>query len=93
MKIGLLQVELALAGCDSLKDKRAILQALKHRLRSKLNVSVAEVGDHDVWRRAQFALVAIGNAPDSVERIFRDALAVFESRPDAVVHDYHIEML
>ena len=93
MKIGLLQVELHMEDCNSLKDKRQILQSLKHRLRSKHNVSVAEIGDHDIWRRSVFGLVAIGNGTDRIEHIFRSALAEMEARPDLAVGDYSIEML
>ncbi|MCX7047019.1 MAG: DUF503 domain-containing protein [Candidatus Sumerlaeota bacterium] len=92
MKIGLLQLDLLFEDCNSLKDKRSILQAIKHRLRSKYNVSVAEIGDHDIWRRSQFGLTAIGNGPESVEEIFRSAIREVESRPDTVVTDYQIEM-
>ncbi len=92
MKIGLLQVELMLEGCDSLKDKRQILQSLKHRLRAKHNVSVAEIGDHDIWRRSVFGLVAIGNQTDRIEHIFRSVLAEMDGRPDLVVGQFSIEM-
>lgn len=93
MKIGLMQVELRLDSCNSLKEKRQILQSLKHRLRSKHNVSVAEIDDHDIWRRSVFGLVAIGNGTDRIEHIFRSVLAEMEARPDMVVGDYSIEML
>jgi uncharacterized protein len=93
MKIGFLQVDLYFEGCQSLKDKRTILQSVKHRLRSKYNVSVAEIGDHDVWRRSQFGIVAIGNGAESIEETFRSVVREFESRGDTVVTDYQIEML
>jgi len=93
MKIGLLQVDLYLAGCQSLKDKRTILQSVKHRLRSKYNVSVAEIGDHDIWRRSRFGVVAIGNGTGSIEETFRSVVREFESRGDTAVTDYRIEMI
>ena len=93
MKIGLLQVELYFEGVGSLKEKRAILQSVKHKLRANYNVSVAEIDDHDVWRRSVFGLVAIGNGAGSVEQIFRSALREFETRPDTLVTDYQIEMM
>jgi len=92
MKIGLLQIDLLFEGSNSLKDKRAILQSIKHRLRANYNVSVAETGDYDIWRRSQFGCVAIGNAADSIEQTFRSVIRELESRENAVVTDYHIEM-
>lgn len=92
MKIGLLQVDLHLESCNSLKDKRSVLKSLKHRLRADYNVSVAEIGDHDVWRRSQFGLVAIGNSADSIERVFRSALNEIESRPEIEITDTQMEV-
>jgi uncharacterized protein YlxP (DUF503 family) len=93
MKIGFMQVDLHFEGCQSLKEKRSILQSIKSHLRSRLNVSVAEIGDHDLWQSSRFGLVAIGNGSDSIEQIFRASLSEMENRPDAVVSDYQIEML
>ncbi len=93
MKIGLLQIDLRFDGCNSLKDKRAILQALKHRIRQRYNVSLAEIDWHDQWRESRFGLVAIGNQADSIEKNFRAVIEEIESRPDTAVTDYCIEMM
>jgi uncharacterized protein YlxP (DUF503 family) len=52
----------------SLKEKRMVLRSLKDRLK-KLNLSVAEVGDHDRWGSATLAAVVVatdGAFADSV---------------------------
>ncbi len=53
--------DLHLEGCQSLKDKRAILQSLKAELRRKLNVAVAEVEHQDLWQRAGLACATVGD--------------------------------
>ena len=63
MIVGLRQWELHLEGCQSLKDKRSVLQRLKAALQKELNVSVAETGSQDLWQRAEIACAAVGSRP------------------------------
>ncbi len=71
--------DLQLFGCQSLKDKRSILQSLKAELRRKLNVSVAEVEHQDLWQRAGIACAAVGSERRVVEEILRDADGLIEA--------------
>jgi uncharacterized protein YlxP (DUF503 family) len=71
--------DLHLEGCQSLKDKRSILQSLKADLRRRLNVSVAEVEHQDLWQRAGLACAAVGSERRVVEEILRDADGMIES--------------
>jgi uncharacterized protein YlxP (DUF503 family) len=75
--------ELHLEGCQSLKDKRAILQSLKAELRRKLNLSVSEVGHQDLWQRAMLACAAVGSDGRVVEEMLKSADAIVE-RADGV---------
>jgi uncharacterized protein YlxP (DUF503 family) len=61
MTVGLLSVELHIAGARSLKDKRMVLRRIKDRLK-KFNVAVSEVEYHDLWQRAGLAVVTV--SPD-----------------------------
>lgn len=71
--------ELHLEGCQSLKDKRSILQSLKAELRRRLNVSVAEVAHQDLWQRAGLACAAVGSDRRVVEEILREADRLIEA--------------
>jgi uncharacterized protein YlxP (DUF503 family) len=71
--------ELHLDGCQSLKDKRAILQSLKAELRRKFNVAVAETGHQDLWQRAEIAAVTVGSERRVVEETLRAADQVVEA--------------
>src|SRR3569833_2248188 len=57
--VGLLTAELAIESADSLKDKRQVLKSLMAHLRNELNVSVSEVDDHDIWRKAVIAAAIV----------------------------------
>jgi uncharacterized protein len=61
MVVGVLRLTLYIHGAASLKDKRQVLRKVVDRLRSRFNVSVAEVGDNDVWQRAVVGVCAVAN--------------------------------
>ena len=71
--------DLHLEGCQSLKDKRSILQSLKAELRRRLNLSVAEVEHQDLWQRAGLACAAVGSERRVVEEMLREADGMIEA--------------
>jgi len=44
-----------------LKEKRHVLRKLIDRVRARFNVAISEVGDNDVWQRAQMGFCTVGN--------------------------------
>ncbi|GMR04458.1 MAG: DUF503 domain-containing protein [Thermodesulfobacteriota bacterium] len=61
MVIVVCRITLALHGNRSLKGKRQIVKSLVNKVRNRFNVSVAEVGDNDLWQRAVIGVSAVGN--------------------------------
>ena len=57
--IGVLTLEIHIEESHSLKEKRHVVKGLKDRLRSRFNVSVAEIDYQDFWQRAVVAAVTI----------------------------------
>ena len=82
MVVGVLRLTLYIHGASSLKDKRQVLRKVVDRLRSRFNVSVAEVGDNDVWQRAVVGICAVANDSRFVNEVLdkcaRDAGAIAE---------------
>ena len=61
--VALCRFDLRIPGCSSLKEKRHVLKTLIASLRSKFNVSVAEVDHHELWQRTTLAVsVASGES-------------------------------
>ncbi|HET8579713.1 MAG TPA: DUF503 domain-containing protein, partial [Nitrospiraceae bacterium] len=61
MVVGLCTLELYIPDGHSLKAKRQVLLSLKDRLRDKFNVSIAEVGDQDLWQKAVLGIACVAN--------------------------------
>jgi uncharacterized protein YlxP (DUF503 family) len=69
MPIGLLTLELHIPYAHSLKDKRMVLRKFKDRIRSKFNVSVAEMEHQDLWQRSVIGVVAISSDQTNLEQL------------------------
>ncbi len=57
--VGVLRLRFALHGVRSLKEKRRILNQLRDRVRSRFNVSWAQVDDLDEHQAATVAVAAV----------------------------------
>ncbi len=58
---GLGIIELWLGDSRSLKDKRSLLKGILSRTQREFNISLAEVGANDDWRRAIIGFATVGN--------------------------------
>jgi uncharacterized protein YlxP (DUF503 family) len=67
MIVGIMSLQLFIPGAHSLKDRRQAVLSLKDRLRTRFNVSVAEVGDHENWQLAVLGVCAVSSDRDYVE--------------------------
>ncbi len=63
MYVGVAKITLAIGEAHSLKDKRMVLRRIKDRVRERLHITLSEVGELDVWQRAE-----LGGAVPSGER-------------------------
>src|SRR5512138_1503992 len=61
MFVGVLRLTLHLPDPGSLKSKRHLLRSAIDRVKAKFNVSIAEVGDNDLWQRSVVGVAAVGN--------------------------------
>ena len=61
MVVGTGIIDLRIAGCGSLKEKRGTLSRILRRTQNEFNVSIAEVGDNDHWGKARIGFCVVGN--------------------------------
>ena len=92
MILGLLSIELYLPAAHSLKDKRSILRKVIDRIRHKHNVSIAEVGNNDIWQRASLAVTMVANETAFVDSALSKILGEIERNLDGEIVDYSIDL-
>lgn len=93
MVIGSLQVILEIPGNDNLKGKRRVLKGFIERVRSKFNVSVSEIDNHDKHQLATIGIVCVGNDKRMVNQMLQEVISFVEVYPEIVLIDYYLEML
>ncbi|MCD6451006.1 MAG: DUF503 domain-containing protein [Acidobacteria bacterium] len=93
MVIGVLLIELFIPGSHSLKEKRMVVKGLKDSIRSRFNVSVAEVDFHDLWQKAKIGIASIGVEGSVVDKGFSAILNFIEEKAVAEIVDTKIELL
>jgi len=93
MIIGVVTASISIPEARSLKDKRSVLRRLKDRILNKMNVSVAEIGDQDVWKSAQLAFVTVAAGSNVVQKRISDISSYLRSDPRYVLVKLNTEMM
>jgi hypothetical protein len=79
MIVGLLKAQLHLHGVGSLKEKRSIVKSVIGRLKSRFNISSAEVDHHDNKASSVIGVAIVSNDAAFIDRQF-DAIVGFMER-------------
>lgn len=79
MYVGALTLDVLLGDVHSLKQKRSLVRPVLSELRRKFSVSVSEVGNQDLYRRAKIGVAVVAPSAahtrdqmDSCERFVAD---------------------
>ncbi len=59
MYVAIAKISLILDNSHSLKEKRMVLRRIKDRVQARVGVIVNEVGDHDLWQRAELGVAIV----------------------------------
>lgn len=96
MWVGFIEFDLLLGDVHSLKGKRSLIRPLVAEVRRRFDVSVAEVGNHDLHRRSSVGVGLVGadrghivEVLDAVERFVaaRPELELLSARRRIVTGD------
>ena len=94
MNIGVCKIRFHLPEKHSLKDKRRVVKSITSRVRSKYNVSIAEVEDQDLWQVMTLGICYVSNRSDHANEVLSKVVDFIESiRPEAEMIDYEIEIV
>ena len=79
MVVGTLKIEFLLTDNRSLKGKRKIVRSMVDKVRSRFNVSIAEVGSNDKWQKIELGVSAVANNRRHVDSSLNHILSYLES--------------
>ncbi len=89
--VGTLLIDIHFPESSSLKAKRQHLRRIKDKLRNKLNVSVAEVGNNDLWQRTIMGVCVIANEKRFANEILSKAVKQVSEENGVVILNYSME--
>lgn len=72
MLVALERFDLRIPGCGSLKEKRHVVKTLTNAIRSRFNVSVAEVDHQDLWQRTALAVAVASGESFHARRVLHE---------------------
>ena len=76
-----------------MKEKRAVIKSLRERLRSRFNVSVAEIEHQNLWQRSTIAVVAVNRNGAYINGLFDKILKLVELEKRVVILNIETEFL
>lgn len=93
MVVASLRIDLIISGSASLKDKRHAIRSLRDRIRSRFNVSVAEVDYQDLWQRAALGVAVVSADGQVVREVLDNVRRLVEQDVRVSVLDTHVEII
>jgi hypothetical protein len=79
MVVGTLKIEFLLVENRSLKGKRKVVRSMVDKVKSRFNVSIAEVGSNDKWQKIELGISAIGNDRRHIDSSLSHVLEFLDS--------------
>ncbi len=92
MIVAAARITLIIPENDSLKGKRKVVRSLIEKVRHKFEAAVAEVGDNDLWRKAQIGVAVVGNNHQILSTRLNQIMKFMENQHLAEIIDSQVEL-
>lgn len=76
--VGQCTLDLHVANCQSLKEKRRVIKSIKEKLKNRYNIAVCEFGDLSLWQRSQLCVVTCSNDRTVVDSTIKTVINFIE---------------
>lgn len=93
MVVGVGVIELMIHSSSSLKAKRQVVKSILGKVRSKYDLSIAEVGDHDKWQRCTLGFAVVSTEGGHAHTMMESITKYVENLYLAEVVNTHIEIV
>jgi len=93
MHVGVLRLTFHLPAARSLKEKRSSVRRFRDRVRSRFDVSIAEVGAQDLLQRAVFGVCVVSSDATVCDSVLADVARAAETQEEMVLTARATEMI
>ncbi len=77
----------------SLKEKRQVIKSILAKVKSRFNISIAEVDYNDSWKNSLIAAAYVSNDSKHADSMIAKMINFIESDKRAVLIDYTTEII
>ncbi len=78
MITGICRIEMIIFEASSLKEKRMVIKSLIGRIRSRFNVSISEVGLHELWGRSEIGFACVSTETKHANQMLDSIISFVE---------------
>ncbi len=78
--------------CETLKQKRSVVKSVIQSVRGKFNVSIAEIGQNNVKKKALLGLCFVSNDKRFSEGVLSKVITFIDRRYPGRLDDYDLEI-
>jgi len=93
MFVGVVRLVISIPGAQSLKDKRRVVKSLKDRIRAKMPVSIAEIGDLERYQVATLGAAVVSNDSRRCSEVMDAVARMARGARDAILADVATEVM
>ena len=93
MFVGVARLVISIPGAQSLKDRRRVVKSLKDRIRAKMPVSIAEVGNLERYQVATLGVAVVSNDAARCSELLDSVARMARGARDAVLADVATEII
>ena len=93
MIIGVCTLEIMIYGANSLKEKRQVIKSILGRIKSRYNVSIAEIGLNEVWRSGIIGIACVSNDSIHAGQMLSNVMKFIERDSRVEIIKHNIEMM
>lgn len=93
MIIGACRLKVHIFESYSLKDKRQVIKSLLERLKSRYNISIAEIDDLDSWQSALIGFACVSNQTKHVQSVITNVIRFIDNDGRLEITAQEIEIL
>lgn len=93
MVIGIIKIIFRIHDNHSLKEKRKIVKSMVSKVKSRFNVSIAEVGSNDMWQIIELGITAVGNDRSHIDSSLSSVISFLDKMYVAEILDYSTEII
>jgi len=93
MLVGTCQIEILIFESNSLKEKRHVIKSIIERIKSRFNVSVAEVEYQELWNRTMIGIAVVSNNKQLCESSISSVIEFIDNDERVEIINHYTEVL